>query len=192
MGIGDSILFISCLGGLMFALPALLIFLNLGFYETSTRAATRLAKGAIVPFFVGLIPIIFIGAPAALLLSIGSFMQACGTIFMMVISLWAFWGLAVVARLIGMRIAWMNKRDENALVESISGAFALSFAIAFPVIGWFIVLPFGLVIGMGAIVMTMFGRFTRIFSGNPRPAPQPIVNPQPSLQYQMIDQAAEV
>src|SRR5262245_20253283 len=106
MGIGDSILLISCLGGLMFALPALLIFLNLGFYETSTRAATRLAKGAIVPFFVGLIPIIFIGAPAALLLSIGSFMQACGTIFMMLVSLWAFWGLAVVARLIGMRIAW--------------------------------------------------------------------------------------
>ncbi|MBI5929635.1 MAG: hypothetical protein HY862_10025 [Chloroflexi bacterium] len=181
MGIGDSILAISCLAGLMLALPALLIFLNLGFYDTSTRAATRLAKGAITPFFVGLVPILFIGLPAGLLISVGSVMQACGTIFMLLVALWAFWGLAVVARLIGMRIAWMNRRDENALVESITGAFALSFAIAFPVIGWFIVLPFGLIIGLGAIVMTMAGRFGRIFTGNPQP--RPVVSPPAASQH---------
>ncbi len=189
MGIGDSILAISCLAGLMLALPALLIFLNLGFYDTSTRAATRLAKGAITPFFVGLIPVLFVGGPAVLFISIGSFMQACGTIFMLLVSLWAFWGLAVVARLIGMRIAWMNRRDENALVESISGAVALSFAIAFPVIGWFIVLPFGLIIGMGAIVIVMAGRFGQIFTGNPRP--KPTVQPQPQYQTTYEPQPAE-
>jgi hypothetical protein len=44
MGIGDSITLISCLAGLMLALPALLIFLSLVFHETTYHTALRLNR----------------------------------------------------------------------------------------------------------------------------------------------------
>ena len=42
MAIGDAIMFTGCLAGLMVALPALLIFLNLMFTRTTFSAAQRL------------------------------------------------------------------------------------------------------------------------------------------------------
>ena len=74
------------------------------------------------------------------------------------ILLLGFIGMASVSRLIGYRVTELNEREESPLIQALAGAFVLSFGIAFPVIGWVIVLPFCLIIGLGAIVITTFGR----------------------------------
>lgn len=155
MSIGDSIVLVSCLAGTMFALPALLTFLNMAFSHTTERAAERLERSVIVPFFVGLVPILFIGVPAGFLISLGSVAQFCGTIVYLGLLLWAFTGIGVVSRTVGRHIGVFA----DPFMESLTGAFVLSFAIAFPLIGWFIILPFSLVIGVGATLLAVTGRF---------------------------------
>lgn len=159
MGIGDSITLVSCLAGLMAALPAFLVFLNLVFSRTTYRASRRLDKGAILPFFVGLIPAIFLGVPVVGMISMGSVFQLLGVLGLLALLMWAFTGLAAIARLAGGRISSFTDQPDRPLAEIVVGSVVLSFAIAFPLIGWLLILPFGLIVGTGA---TILSRFTRI------------------------------
>ncbi len=158
MGIGDSITLVSCLAGLMLALPALLIFNSLMFNQTTYYAAQRLQRGAITPFFVGLLLAGAAGLLIGFLVALGSIFQFTGGILALVVFLWAFTGLAAIARLVGMRLGALADRDENVFFETTVGAVVLSFALAFPLIGWLLLLPFGLIIGLGA---TLLGRRER-------------------------------
>lgn len=155
MAIGDVILMVSCLAGLMAALPALLIFLNVAFVGTSDRAASRLAKGGIVPFFIGLGAVTFIVGPSMLMLATGSVAQFCGSILLLAFFFLGFLGLASVSRLVGYRVTELNEREASPLVQALAGALVLSFGIAFPLIGWLIVFPFSLIIGIGAIILAL-------------------------------------
>ena len=158
MSIGDSITLVSCLAGLMLALPAFLVFLSMTFNRTTYRAAERLAGGWIRIFFMGLIPIVAVGFGAGLLVSLGSIFQLIGAVVYLFLLLWVFSGVASFARLIGARLSEFNQRDTSPLVETIVGAFILSFAFAFPLVGWFLLLPLTIVIGTGAVVSAWFSR----------------------------------
>ncbi len=158
MAIGDVILTVSCLAGFMAALPALLIFLNVAFVGTSDRAATRLAKGGIVPFFVGVGVTLFTMGPSILMLAAGSFLQFCGGISLLAFFFFGFMGLASVSRLVGYRVTELNEREASPLVQALAGALVLSFGLAFPLLGWLVVFPFSLIIGIGAVVLAMINR----------------------------------
>ena len=157
MGIGDNILLVSCLAGVMLALPALLIFLNLALLGISDRSTARLNRGGCVPFGMGVATLLFFGIPAAILLSIGSAPQAIGAIITLFLLFFGFVGLAVVARLAGQRLTAMYDREESPLVQTVAGSLILSFSIAFPLIGWLIILPLALITGLGALVIVFFG-----------------------------------
>lgn len=157
MGIGNAVTLVSCLAGLMLALPAMMIFLSLLFNRTTTRAAERLYRGAITPFFVGLIPTLLIAIPSSILLSLGSVFQLCGTLFWFALLMWAFTGLASVGRMAGMRLH-QYATHENPMIEIVGGSFLLTFAVAFPILGWLIILPISLVTGIGATVLALFRR----------------------------------
>ena len=173
MGIGDSLTLVSCLAGLMVALPALLIFNSLMFSQTTYYAALRLNRGAITPFFVGLIPAILLGGLTGIMISLGSIFQLLGVIGLLALLLWAFTGLAAIARLVGMRLGGVVGHDENPFFEITVGAFTLSFALAFPLIGWLLLLPFGLIIGLGA---TILGRRARRRDESHVHIPEPTFN----------------
>ncbi|MBI5959738.1 MAG: hypothetical protein HY866_13435 [Chloroflexi bacterium] len=158
MGIGDSITLVSCLAGFMAALPALLIFLTLLFSRTTARAARRLERGAILPFFVGLGSLLVIGFPASGMIALGSIFQLAGVLIIMVLLLWAFTGLAAVARLVGSRLYSASFQPDQPITEIALGAGIVSLAVAFPLLGWLLVLPFGAVAGVGATLLTRFSR----------------------------------
>jgi hypothetical protein len=186
MGIGDNILLVSCLAGLMLALPSLLIFLNLALIGTSNRATARLSTGGCVPFGIGVVISVVVGVPAAILLSIGSVPQAIGAILSLLLLFFGFVGLAVVARLVGQRLVSMDERDESPLVQTVTGSLILSFSIAFPLLGWFIILPFSLLTGLGAVVIAMvagFGSNFRRPKQQPVPAPGPMPAPPAPVAY---------
>lgn len=183
MGIGDNILLVSCLAGLMLAMPSMLIFLNLALLGTSNRATARLSEGGCVPFAVGIGVLLACGIPSGIMLSIGSVPQGIGAVTSLLILFVGFIGLAVVARLVGQRFVAMYEQEESPLVQTLAGSFILSFSIAFPLIGWFIIFPFSLITGMGAVVIVLAGGF---FGGNWRrrrntqPAqPLPVLYEQP-------------
>lgn len=155
MGIGDSITIVSCLGGTMLASAALLLFFNLVFPRITHRGAMRLKQGVIIPFFVGLVPTIFLGIPSAILLSIGSVFQFCGTLLYLFLFSWAFLGLATVSQSLGMRLG--EGYQGNALTDVLSGVLILMFAIAFPIIGWLVIFPLSVVIGVGATILALGG-----------------------------------
>jgi hypothetical protein len=161
MSIGDSITLVSCLAGLMLALPAFLVFLSMTFNRTTTRAAERISGGWTLIFFMGLIPIVVIGFLAGVLVSLGSIFQLIGAVIYLFLLLWMFSGVASFSRLIGARISEFNERETSPLVETIVGAFILSFAMAFPLVGWFLLLPLTLVIGAGAVASSWFNRSDR-------------------------------
>lgn len=153
MAIGDAILFTGCLAGLMAALPALLIFLNLMFSRTTFSAAKRLHTGFKMPFVVGIVVIVVVGFPASLLVSAGSIFQLIGSLLWLVLLAWLFTGLAVVARMMGGRLGYLSNREPSIMTEAIIGTFVLSFAIAFPFIGWFVILPLSMAVGVGATII---------------------------------------
>ncbi len=175
MGIGDTLLLTSCLAGFMLAMPALFIFLNLALLGTSDRATARLNRGGCIPFFAGLAAILACGIPAAVLVSIGSFAQAIGSIVFLTLLFFGFMGLAVVARLVGQRLVAMYEAEGSPLVQTIAGSIILSFSIAFPLLGWFIILPFSLVTGFGAVLLVFVGGIGANFFSK---APKPVTYPQ--------------
>lgn len=180
MGIGDTILVTSCLAGFMLAMPALFIFLNLALLGTSDRATIRLNRGGCIPFFAGLAALFACGFPAAILVSIGSFAQAIGGIVILALLFFGFMGLSVVARLVGQRLVAMYDTESSPLVQTIAGSIILSFSIAFPLLGWFIILPFSLVTGFGAVLIVLGSGLGSIFFSKP---PQPI-QPPPAPVYE--------
>lgn len=179
MGIGDTILVTACLGGFMLAMPALFIFLNLALLGTSDRATSRLNRGGCIPFFVGLATLAACGVPASILLSIGSFAQAIGGIVWLLLLFFGFMGLAVVSRLVGQRLVAMYEPNGSPLVQTIAGSIILSFSIAFPLLGWFIILPFSLITGFGAVLLVLGAGSSAMLFKKP---PQPVIYPQPAPQ----------
>ncbi|MEQ8674215.1 MAG: hypothetical protein RLP44_17710 [Aggregatilineales bacterium] len=153
MAIGDAILMTGCLAGFMVALPALLIFLNLMFTRTTFSAAQRLHTGFKMPLVIGIIAMVVIGFPASLLVSAGSIFQLFGTILWLFLLAWLFTGLATVARMLGGRLGMLSNREQSMMTEAVVGTFVLSFAIAFPLIGWFVILPLSMAIGVGATLI---------------------------------------
>ncbi len=169
MGIGDAIMVTSCLAGLMLALPAMLVFMNLALLSVSDRATYRLSRGGIIPFFAGLGVILLVGVPAALLMAAGSIFQFFGSLSMLCLLFWGFMGLAVVARLVGQRLTALYEREESPLSQTVAGSLVLSFSVAFPLIGWIIIFPFSLLVGLGAVTGVMLGGLWRRFFGSEAP-----------------------
>jgi hypothetical protein len=159
MGIGDSITFVACFAGMMFfSLPALMLVLGLTFDRTTDYAAHRLNQGAITPLFLGLIPVLLIGIPSTIFLSLGSVFQLCGSIAYLLLFMWGFLSLSAVGRTLGMKLMALNGESARPLYELLLGTLVLTLAIAFPIWGWFVVFPAAFVIGIGATVLVSFKR----------------------------------
>ena len=158
MGIGDAITIVSFLLSMIFAIPALLMFLNLVFKHTSQQGALRLEHGAVRPFIVGVIVLAVGGGFAANLVGLGSLMQFAGLWLYLFLLLAAFVGIAALAHLLGTRIS--TNRIQNAGIQTGIGGLVLAFAFSFPLVGWFIVLPSALITGTGVTALVLWNRFT--------------------------------
>lgn len=151
---------------MFFSLPALMLVLGLTFDRTSEYAAQRLQEGIILPLVIGLIPVLLIGIPSTIFLSLGSVFQLCGSIAYLALFMWAFLSLSSVGRTFGMKLSQLNGRAGHPLYEMLLGTVVLTLAIAFPIWGWFVIFPVAAVVGIGATVLVSFKRLR----GDYRPA----------------------
>jgi hypothetical protein len=156
MGIGDIIGLVSFAIGMIIAYPALLILLNILFAGTTNKSAYRLKRGMRLPFFVGLIITLIGGFAVVALLSAGSVLQLIGVFLYLLLSFWGTIGIAGIARVFGERLAEMDDQAPSILRKLINGGGVLTLSFAFPLIGWFVLIPLGTVIGLGAATLSTF------------------------------------
>lgn len=164
MGIGDVLALIGIIIGMIIAYPALLIMLSLFFQTRTKKASIRVKRGLITPFFVGLLLAIPSYGASIALISAGSVLQFLGAVLLILVATWGAIGIAGMAQHYGQRLADLADQDQSTLKMWLSGGFVITLAIAFPIVGWFVIMPFTSIIGLGSATL---GLFTRLPDAKP-------------------------
>lgn len=161
MGIGDILAAISISFGMLLAYPALLIVLNILFDKTTSQVAERLDGSMKTSFAVGAVIVGIGGFLIVALVSAGSVLQAIGVILYLLLSFWGTVGNAALVRVFGDRLTALADRDQSQLTKWLRGGFALTLSFAFPLIGWFVLMPIISVMTIGAMTLNLFGHAKR-------------------------------
>jgi len=113
-------------------------------------------------FGIGLVNVLFFLPISLLLLSLGNvtngplkaIITIPGLLLLAVLLGLASFGLLSIVNLIGEQIM----PDQNLLKRTLWGTLLLSLAGALPFVGWFLFLPYILVLGVGAVILGFFQR----------------------------------
>ena len=128
-------------------------------------AAVRALAGAAPgrAFLVGFVNFVFFGGFALALLALSSrggdgllrvLLGVPAFFFLAVLAAGLSFGLSGMAQLVGLRLL-----PESAdLRQTIWGALALGLACLLPFLGWFLLLPYAALLGLGAFILGLFSR----------------------------------
>ena len=145
---------------LTFSLFGFFTVLNVLFPKRVSRTQGILQQAQGRSFWIGLLNILFLLPIALLLFSLGDrtvgLLKAIITIpallLLAVLLVLASFGLLSMANMVGERIM----PDQNLLKRTFWGTLLLSLACALPFVGWFLLLPGILIIGVGAVILGFF------------------------------------
>ncbi len=171
----DVYIVVFTLAGVLLSLPALLVALNLLLPKVTTNTAARLAKTPGRSFLLGIpvmaafliwiavasqVPFGPVRATAFIAAIIG---MGLGTV-----------GAAGIARLLGERLKPISGKP-STLTSLVRGAVIYELACLFPIVGWFLFIPFASIMVVGAAVFGLLGWL-------PRSQIQQTDNTQPNIQ----------
>lgn len=133
------------------AFPGMLLTCKILFPRFVGRAELRLEQTPGSSFGLGLIGAAVVAVPAAVLsaLPIGP-AKFLGAVTILGSFGLASLGAAGVASVMGRRIQGLAQREDGASRAFLQGAVALELAAAFPLIGWFLLIPLTIIISFGA------------------------------------------
>lgn len=154
IGIGDTLMVFATLAALGIVFPGLLLAWLLLLPQLVTRAQERAMRTPWKSFFLGVMTLLFAGVPIALLNAAAGPLQFIGIVSAFVLLTLVSIGAAGIAALMGERLRGqgVGVSTPGALVR---GAIALEFAMVFPLVGWFIVLPLVAIISLGAAMFAL-------------------------------------
>jgi len=140
-------------------LVALFIVLEVLFPNIVARTRHVAEEVAGRSFVVGLVNGIFLGAVMLALFALGEsagsqFFNLLGLLVLAVLTLGVAFGLSGMVQLIGLRLS----PEGSQLRRTTLGAFALILAGLTPFVGWFGLLPYVALHGLGAFVIARFRR----------------------------------
>jgi hypothetical protein len=153
-------------GGLLavgIALPGLLLALSLLLPATVERARARIERAPWRCFWAGLAGLLALGLPLGLLASNGAGpAQLAGLVGLFALLALCSLGAAGLAARMGeqLRRVGLPASAPGALLR---GAVALELAAAFPLVGWFVLMPIAATCALGAALLALLRR-------DPRPA----------------------
>lgn len=162
MLVADVIMWFFVIVGICLAFPALWL-LSRGLYPRQVENITDyLEKSLLKPFFVGLpIALVVFLLVAAMSSNKSPFMDIASILTLGAFLFYANVGVAGLATMIGRRLP-SPVDAERPWKCTIRGGTALVLSFVFPLLGWFCILPFSLIIGAGALtVKLMAGRKAR-------------------------------
>lgn len=120
----------------------------------SQRCAGAVKGRSFVSFLAG-IPVMGI---FLVLGAIGKKVEPVGLVTVLFFGFSSLLALAVTAEDIGRRLYWANGKEGSRIRHLMVGwpIFCLSSAV--PVLGWWVILPYGMISGLGSIVLAIFGK----------------------------------
>lgn len=147
---------------LLLGVSAYFLVLNALFAARLTRTKTMAQSMTGRSFGIGFVNFVFFAVIAMVLLAVaentGDFLQLILTIPAVVIlgilAIVLSFGLAGMSNLIGERLF----SDLPAWKQSLWGTVCLTLACALPFVGWFLLLPYVGLIGIGAVILGFFQR----------------------------------
>lgn len=149
MTIGDVLAVVGFIGGVCLSLWVLLIGVAL-LFEVKAEAARRVLEAeAARAFGVGLALLLPLGFAGIALINAPGALKVFGFVLIALLLALSLLGGAGLALLLGERT---GARDVNisSLTALSRGAGLMSLAWLFPVLGWFLVAPVSIIIGLGA------------------------------------------
>jgi hypothetical protein len=156
--------------------PGMLTAWWLLFPATVERARLRLDRTPWLCFFVGGVFTAVVAIPATILFVVpNGAVKFMGWVLVFAVLTVASLGAAGIAAKMGDRLA----RRSDGLTPAgafVRGAVALELAAAFPIIGWFIVIPLAIVTSLGATAFALLRWMPKVTA--PQPVPDNITVPQ--------------
>jgi hypothetical protein len=150
--------------------PGLLTALYLLFPATVERARLRLDRSPWLCFFAGGLLTAVFSLPVVVLFALGNGVtQFMGWTLLFLVLTFAAIGAAGMAAKMGERLAARSGNSLSPAGAFLRGAVALELAAAFPIIGWFILIPLAIVTCLGASAFALLRWM-------PRPVAQVIVD----------------
>lgn len=139
------------------AFPGMLTTWSLLFPNFVNRASKRVERTPGATFWMGFVGTILFAIPISILLAM-PFAPAkfFGWIGIFIALTFASFGAAGVAALMGSRLARRVRPEMSEMATFVWGAVAFEFSAVFPVLGWFIIIPLGIITSMGATIFALF------------------------------------
>ncbi len=126
------------------------------FPDQVERARQRITETPRKSFGFGVAAAALAAIPGAVFFALPSqFTRGLGWIWLVIILGIASLGAAGIAAELGSRLNQRNEVDFTALGAFLRGAVIWELASAFPLIGWLLVIPVGLLISLGAAVFAV-------------------------------------
>ncbi len=137
------------------AFPGLMLTLTLIFPALTGRAETRLTRTPWKSIFLGAAALTFTLIPILALLNLpDSGAQFLGFVGIILLFAVAGIGAAGLANALGSRLD-TGETPLSPVAKTVRGAIALELAAAFPLVGWFLVIPATLIASLGAAIFAL-------------------------------------
>lgn len=142
------------------SLVAFFVALNVFFSGRISRARQSVHNFPGRCLLLGVVNLTFFGAISLAIFALSSwlgevpFLQIIGLIFLIIPGLAALFGLAGLVELVGERLV----ADKSALMRTTWGTLTLTLACALPFVGWFVLLPYVFLLGLGAFILSLISR----------------------------------
>jgi hypothetical protein len=144
---------ISWFGGVI-AVGALLLMVTALAPNITHRAGYCLRTRGLLSFLVGL------GSTGVLLVggAVGQHVPALAVIVLALSAVALIVALVASSEALGRKLAMLAGRDGSRVSHLIWGWFTFVLAGGIPFVGWFVILPYGIIAGMGAAILGFFVR----------------------------------
>lgn len=139
------------------AFPGMLTMWSLLFPNLVERARKRVERTPWATFWLGAAGTILLVIPIMILLAL-PFAPAkfFGWVGIFIALTFASFGASGIAAQMGTRLTRRVKPDMSEITTFIWGAVAFELAAVFPVLGWFIIIPLGVITSLGAAIFALF------------------------------------
>ena len=140
------------------AFPGMLVAWWLLFPKAVEGASNRVARNPWITFGLGLLVSGILSVPVFILFAISlPFTSFLGAVVMFGLLGFAGIGAAGIAAHMANHLRENGNEDISKAGAFVRAAIAFELAAAFPILGWFVVIPVSIIMSMGAAVFGLFG-----------------------------------
>ena len=118
--------------------------------NATTRFSGALRDRNVLSFFAGIPVLGFFGLTTAIVQKVHHLLVAANLLVFSVVLILAF---AAAAEDIGRRLFWACGKEGSRAAHLASGWLVFAFGACFPVLGWFVILPYVSLSGLGSVVV---------------------------------------